>query len=80
MYTGRTSHKYFDAQRGIKIIIISNSVNPTLLNPALGLATDSVWLKMGLLLPWLQLYLSGGNCTTCKTTQECGSDTVVNVL
>ena len=65
-----------------KIQIMSNSVNPILLRPVLGivLAIDSVVLKMEQLMSWLQsghqlAFSPGGNYSICKKTQECASDT-----
>ena len=63
---------------------MSNSVNPILLRPVLGivLPIDSVLLKMEQLMSWLQsghhavsFFPSGSNYSICKTTQECASDT-----
>ena len=63
---------------------MSNSVNPILLRPVLGivLPIDSVLLKMEQLMSWLQsghhavsFSLSGGSYSICKTTKECASDT-----
>ena len=51
---------------------MSNSVNPILLRPVLGivLAVDSVLLKMEQLKSWLQSgHPSGGSYGICKTTQ-----------